>query len=102
MQLILIKFLFSSNLCKIGAEGVGALTGLFSSFSIPWIAGFTANGIAGGSIAAAIQAYFGNVAAGSAFSFLQSLGATTILGTAAAPVFAVVGAGGAVSYYVFC
>ena len=89
-------------LCKIGVEGVGVVSGFLSSLGLPWLTGFTAHGIAGGSIAAWIQAYFGNVAAGSAFAWLQSLGATTVLGTAAAPVFAVVGAGGAVSYYVFC
>ena len=36
------------------------------------------------------------------FLSILTLPWSTVLGTAAAPVFAVVGAGGAVSYYVFC
>ena len=53
--------------------GEGVLTGFLSILSLPWSTVLSAaNGIA------------------------------SILGTAAAPVFAVVGAGGAVSYYVFC
>lgn len=36
--------------------------------------GFTAKGIAAGSIAASIQSYIGNVVAGSAFAWLQRAG----------------------------
>ena len=39
------------------------------------VAGFTSSGIAGGSIAAVIQAGIGDVVAGSAFASLQSFGA---------------------------
>ena len=53
---------------------------------VPYLAGFTSSGVAAGSAAAAVQAGIGNVAAGSAFAFFQSVGATTVLGTAAAPV----------------
>ena len=66
---------------------------------IPYIAGFTSSGVAGGSAAAAVQSAIGNVAAGSAFSFLQSVGATTLIGTAGAPVF---GAAGVAYYYMYC
>jgi hypothetical protein len=45
-------------------------------------AGFTSSGIAAGSVAAGIQAGIGNVAAGSAFAFAQSLGATAVFTTA--------------------
>jgi hypothetical protein len=43
---------------------------------IPIFLGFTGGGIASGSIAAAMQAGMGNVAAGSCFATMQSLGAT--------------------------
>ena len=42
-------------------------------------AGFTSSGIAAGSIAAGIQSVIGNVAAGSTFATLQSLGATGVI-----------------------
>ena len=61
--------------------------------------GFTSGGVAAGSTAAAAQSVIGNVAAGSAFSYMQSVGAATVLGTAGAPV---VGAAGAAYYYWFC
>ena len=53
-------------------------------------AGFTSTGIAAGSIAAAIQSAIGNVAAGSTFATLQSLGAKSVianLGIAGGAVF---------------
>jgi hypothetical protein len=53
----------------LGTGTVIAATGLTA-------AGFTSAGIAGGSLAAAWQSSIGNVAAGSAFATLQSLGAT--------------------------
>ena len=43
---------------------------------IPAALGFGSAGIVGGSIAAGIQSIIGNVAAGSLFSFFQSLGMT--------------------------
>ncbi|XP_067944211.1 interferon alpha-inducible protein 27-like protein 2A isoform X2 [Watersipora subatra] len=61
--------------------------------------GFTAGGVAAGSIAAAIQSVIGNVAAGSVFAALQSAGAVGIAGaaTAGAAATATVGAGAAVA-----
>lgn len=58
------------------------------------IAGFGAAGIVGGSIAAATQSAIGNVAAGSLFATLQSVGATGLLvnGAAAGGVAAAAGA----------
>ena len=44
-------------------------------------AGFTSSGIAAGSTAAGMQAGIGNVVAGSAFSVLQSVTATGLVGT---------------------
>ena len=38
-------------------------------------AGFTSSGIAAGSVAAGMQAAIGNVAAGSSFALMQSIGA---------------------------
>ncbi|KAG9044793.1 hypothetical protein FS837_007524, partial [Tulasnella sp. UAMH 9824] len=53
----------------------GALLGL----GVYLILGFAPAGVAAGSIAAAIQSSIGNVAAGSAFAVMQSLGAKGIL-----------------------
>ena len=78
------------NICEILAAVFAAGT------SAPYLAGFTSSGIAGGSLAAAIQAAIGNVAAGSAFAFLQSLGASTIFGT---PLGAAGGISSAAAYY---
>jgi hypothetical protein len=47
--------------------------------AIPSVLGFGTTGIVGGSIAAGIQSSIGNVAVGSTFSVLQSLGATGVL-----------------------
>lgn len=41
--------------------------------------GFTSGGVALGSIAAAIQSFIGDVAAGSLFSFCQYVGATVLV-----------------------
>ena len=62
-------------------------TGVASS--VPWFLGWTSTGVAVGSAAAGIQSTIGAVAAGSSFAWLQSVAATTVLGT---PVGAV-GAG---------
>lgn len=43
--------------------------------------GFTTSGVAGGSVAAGIQAGIGSVAAGSGFAVMQSLAATGALTT---------------------
>jgi hypothetical protein len=51
--------------------------------SVPTLFGFTASGIALGSFAAAMQAAMGNVAAGSCFAAMQSLGATGFFSTMA-------------------
>ena len=57
--------------------------------------GFTNAGVAGSSIAAGVHAGIGNAVAGSTFAWMQSIGATTILGT---PIGLGVGAIG-VAYY---
>ena len=51
--------------------------------ALPIVAGFGTAGIAGGSIAALVQSSIGNVAAGSTFAVLQSLGATGVFATGA-------------------
>jgi hypothetical protein len=48
----------------------------------PAVAGFTTEGVAAGSAAAAWQASIGNVAAGSTFASLQSFGATAVMAPA--------------------
>ena len=66
-----------SNLWKFRAL-VGSITvggGVLGSMALPFI-GFAAGGVAAGSYAAAWQSVIGNVAAGSLFAILQSLGAT--------------------------
>jgi len=62
----------------------GIIGGLIASAatSIPWVIGFTKTGVAATSTAATIQAGFGGtVTAGSTFAIMQSIGATTIMGT---------------------
>ena len=61
--------------------GCGAATAAVCA--APMLVGFGTGGIAAGSLAAAWQATIGNVAAGSAFATLQSLGATGTLATGA-------------------
>ncbi|KAL5264925.1 hypothetical protein ACHWQZ_G005872 [Mnemiopsis leidyi] len=56
--------------------------------SIPFAMGFTSAGVAAGSTAAGIQAGMGSVVAGSWFAALQSVAATTLIGTAAPVVLA--------------
>ena len=74
---------------SVTAGAVGAAGSLLAG--LPFMAGFTTAGVAAGSAAAAFQAVIGNVVAGSVFSVLQYVGATTVLGTVAGPVIAVVG-----------
>ncbi|KIO18486.1 hypothetical protein M407DRAFT_246477 [Tulasnella calospora MUT 4182] len=83
---------------KIWASGVprwiqsvvyGALLGLGVCLAL----GFGAAGVAANSLAAAIQSSIGNVAAGSAFAMMQSLGAKGIL----AWLMAALGAAGMVA-----
>lgn len=50
--------------------------GLLGSYAVPTLLGFGSAGIAAGSVAAGIQAGIGNVAAGSLFSTLTSMGMT--------------------------
>lgn len=59
--------------------GAGATVGLVAA--VPVVMGFGSAGIVGGSVAAGIQSGIGNVAAGSMFATLQSLGATGTLMT---------------------
>ena len=67
---------------------MGAITSIVTGVatSATYVAGFTSNGVLAWSIAAAIQSTIGNVGVGTAFSILQSIGATTVLGTVAAPI----------------
>ena len=69
---------FNGNIVKGGA----IVTAVATTASVPWFMGFTASGVAKASIAAGIQSGLGNVAGSSAFAAAQSVGATTILGTA--------------------
>ena len=48
--------------------------GLLGSYAVPTLLGFGSTGIVAGSVAAAIQSGIGNVAAGSVFSSLTSMG----------------------------
>ena len=73
---------------KYGAAGVGgAVIGIAI---LPGI-GFTASGVAAGSLAATIQSAIGNVAAGSAFATLQSIGSAGIMNGTAATIGAGIG-----------
>ena len=82
--------------------GVGIAGGVVAGASLlPMALGFGTAGIAAGSTAAAIQSGIGNVAAGSLFSIMQSLGMTgffaklaTVAGVAAAGAAAGAGATG--------
>ncbi|GAB1526470.1 hypothetical protein RhiTH_009637 [Rhizoctonia solani] len=66
------------KVAKVGAIGVG--TGV-AVFAVPPLLGFTASGVAAGSVAAAIQSavYGAAVPAGSLFSIMQSVGATATI-----------------------
>jgi len=59
----------------VGTSAAAAAT------SVPWLIGFTNSGVAAGSLAATIQSGIGSVVAGSSFATMQSIGATTLLGT---------------------
>jgi len=85
------------GICAAIGAGGSLVTGALAS--LPWGLGFSAGGVVAGSTAAAAQAAVGNVAAGSAFSFLQSVGATTLMGT---PVGAAVGVAGAAAFFIIC
>ena len=56
----------------VGAAAIGCA--LIAPSVILWAIGFTTAGVAAGSAAAAWQSTIGNVAAGSWFSWLQSIG----------------------------
>ncbi|KAK0636470.1 hypothetical protein B0T17DRAFT_519208 [Bombardia bombarda] len=84
----------------VGAGGVAIVASPAILMSpLLGLAGFGANGVIGGSIAAGIQAMIGNVAAGSAFATLTSAGmggygaATVAAVGQAAGVSAIAGAG---------
>ena len=69
----------SDNVDK-AAIGTGVAGGIATTASsIITGLGFTSTGIAGSSAAAAIQSGIGNVAAGSLFATVQSLGATGVI-----------------------
>ena len=61
--------------------------------------GFTASGVAAGSMAAGLQATIGNVAAGTAFAAAQSLAATGMIATIGATGGIVLVAGGGYLLY---
>ena len=66
-----------------GIVKAGAFTTAFGAVSsVPYVMGFSASGVVKGTIAAGIQSGIGNVAASSAFAAIQSLAATTVVGTA--------------------
>lgn len=96
----------SKSYLKLIDIGFGASAGIGTSAFIAstalTTAGFTSAGIAGGSLAAAWQSSIGNVAAGSAFATLQSLGATgtiAAVGSVALGVTAPIVIGGGLYYY---
>ena len=99
---VCVRVYVCTTLKRIYFSGVSAAAAAIASGaagSAPWLAGFTANGVAAGSAAAAAQAAVGNVAAGSGFALLQTIGATTLMGT---PVGLAAGAVGAVVCFIFC
>ena len=57
---------------------VGSIIGGATVIST-YLAGFTSSGIAAGSIAAGVQSTIGNVAAGSLFATMTSIGMTSVL-----------------------
>lgn len=59
------------------------------------LVGFGSSGVAVGSIAAGVQAGIGNVAAGSAFAALQSIGAAGVATSTVATAAGAAGAGAA-------
>ena len=59
----------------------GILIGAGAILTVPTLLGFGATGVVAGSAAAAIQAAIGNVAAGSTFATMTSLGMTGVLST---------------------
>ena len=69
----------------VGGIGLGIVVA--APVALPVI-GFSSSGVVAGSLAAAIQSSIGNVAAGSIFATLQSIGATGGLSWAAQGVMA--------------
>ena len=59
----------------------GILIGAGAILTVPTLLGFGGAGIVAGSVAAATQAAIGNVAAGSLFATMTSLGMTGVLST---------------------
>ena len=59
----------------------GILIGAGAILTVPTLLGFGGAGVVAGSAAAAIQAAIGNVAAGSTFATMTSLGMTGVLST---------------------
>ena len=73
----------------VGVTAVSATTTVVAGVAaVPYVAGFTSAGVAAASSAAAAQAVIGNVVAGSGFAALQSVAATTAVGTCAPLVVA--------------
>ena len=82
---------FLGKILKYTAIGGAAVA---TVATLPILLGFGSAGIVAGSVAAGIQSAIGNVAAGSAFAWLTSLGMTGTLATTAT-VGGAVGIGGA-------
>ena len=77
----------------IGAVSTGAAsTGVV--LTLPALAGFGAEGVAAGSVAAAWQSSIGSIAAGSNFALLQTFGATVPTAPALGAGLVVAGVGG--------
>ncbi|XP_063676941.1 uncharacterized protein LOC134813184 [Bolinopsis microptera] len=82
----------------LGATAAGGTTAVAAgAASVPFAMGFTSAGVAAGSAAAAIQSGIGSVAAGSWFAIMQSIAATTFIGTALQSVLAVGAVAGTVT-----
>uniref|UniRef100_A0A7S3GNG6 Uncharacterized protein n=1 Tax=Spumella elongata TaxID=89044 RepID=A0A7S3GNG6_9STRA len=63
----------------VGGIVLGAAAAVLAAPLVIANAGFSSSGVKGGSFAAGVQSSIGNVAAGSAFATLQSVGATGVL-----------------------
>lgn len=83
----------------VKGAGIGAAASVPTAIAVT-TAGFTGSGVAAGSVAAGVQAGIGNVAAGSTFAALQSIGATGVI-AASLPFTVVAGAIGGLGYGIY-
>jgi len=92
---------FGGRICTFTTSGgafVGGVAIPLTVKGILGVLGFSSSGVVSGSLAAGAQATIGNVAAGSAFAGLQSLGAAGVAFTGPVGIAGVV-LGGAVGYW---